>query len=49
MKASLSDLLGIVYALIDVVNDTEPFDIKVQTQWGNNAEDFHICEIKVKL
>ena len=46
---SPADLLGIVYALIDVVNDTEPFDIKVQTQWGNNAEDFHICEIKVKL
>ena len=46
---SPSDLLGHVYALIDVANDTEPFDIRVQTQWGSNSEEYYVCEIKVKL
>lgn len=45
---SPEDLLGYVYALIDVANDTEPYDITVQTQWGTNSTDFYKCSIKVK-
>ena len=46
---SEADLLGYVYALIEVANDTAPYDITVQTQWGPNSEDFNKCFIKVKL
>ena len=46
---SAADLLGYVYALIDVANDTAPYDITVQTQWGSNSADFYKCFVKVKL
>ena len=43
------ELLGFIYALIDVDNDTAPFDVTVQTQWGPNDTEHYKCFIKVKL
>ena len=37
----VTNLLGYDYALIDVANDTAPYDITVQTQWGSNSADFY--------
>ena len=40
--------MSYVYAA-DVANDdTEPYDITVQTQWGTNSTDFYKCSIKIK-